>query len=84
MIELTHVVQDALGFHARPVYVVASEASHYESTITFYKGERSASGKDALALLGINANKGDELRITIEGPDEEDAAEYLEYMMRRI
>lgn len=83
MVELTHTIQDPLGFHARPAYVVASEASRWQSSITFYNGERSASGKDALAIMSLNAQKGDTIRCEIEGPDEEDCSEFIHYILVR-
>lgn len=83
MVELTHTIQDPLGFHARPAYVVATEASRWESKVTFYKGERHADGKDALAIMSLNAQKGDLIRAVIEGPDEQDCAEFIHYILVR-
>lgn len=83
MVELTHTIKDPLGFHARPAYVVASEASRWESRVTFFNGERSASGKDATAILGLDAKQGDTIRCEIEGPDEEDCSEFIHYILVR-
>lgn len=83
MVELTHTIQDPLGFHARPAYVVATEASRWESSVMFRNGERSASGKDAMAILGLDARQGDTIHCIIEGSDEQDCAEFIHYILMR-
>lgn len=83
MVELTHTIQDPLGFHARPAYVVANEAQRWESSVTFYNGNRKCSGKDMMQIMGINARQGDTIRCVIEGPDEEDCAEFIHYILVR-
>lgn len=84
MVELQHVITDALGFHARPVMLISAEAARWESGVTVSHGEHSAPASDPIALMGLEANQGDTLVVRIEGPDEQDAAEFFEHMLRRM
>lgn len=83
MVEITHTIQDPLGFHARPAYVVASEAQRWDCEVTFWNGARSANGKDALSIMGLGAMKGDTIHCQIEGPDEEECSEFIHYILMR-
>lgn len=83
MVELTHTIKDPLGFHARPAFVVASEAQRWQSTITFYNGDITVDAKNAMAILGLNAKQGDTIRCVIEGPDEDDCADFIHYILVR-
>lgn len=83
MVELEHIIKDPLGFHARPAYVVATEAQRWQSKITIYKGEHHCTGKDPMSILGLGAKQGETIRVEIEGPDEEDCAEFIHYILLR-
>lgn len=84
MIELAHAVEDPLGFHARPVMLVAAEAAKWKSHVTVCHGRLQADAADPIALMGLQANKGDELVFRIDGPDEEDASEFIAHMLRGL
>lgn len=78
MKEFTYVLKDENGIHARPAGLLVKEAAKFASKVTVQKGEKSADGKRLFALMGLGAKKGDELKILVEGADEEDAAAALE------
>lgn len=82
MVELRHVVKDPLGFHVRLVTRMAAEASRWESDMTVIHGARTARADDVMGLMGLEAGPGAELRVCISGPDEADAAEFVEHMLR--
>lgn len=84
MVELSRVITDPLGFHARPVARFAAEAQRWQSDITVCAGERGAQGRDAVALLGLDAGPGTEIAVRIEGPDEADAAEFIAHVLRDL
>ena len=84
MVELSYVITDPLGFHARPVMRLASEAARWKSDVTVRHGAHVASGRDPMALMGLEAGPGAELAITVEGPDENDAAEFIEHTLREL
>ena len=82
MVELTHVIKDPLGFHARLAMRLSDEAARWESRITVLHGLRIASASDVMALMGLEAMQGDTIDVRVEGPDEQDAAEFIAYTLR--
>ncbi len=77
MKEFTVKVNDASGIHARPAGLLVKEASQYESSITITHNNKSADGKRIFSVMSLAAKFGDTLKITINGNDEEKAAEGL-------
>lgn len=77
MKEFTVKVNDASGIHARPAGLLVKEASQYESSITITHNDKSADGKRIFSVMSLAAKFGDTLKITINGNDEEKAAEGL-------
>lgn len=78
MVLFTHVIEDAEGLHARPVAGIAAEAQRWQSRVTISCGASGADATDLMGLMGLDARCGDELTITVEGPDEEAAAVALQ------
>lgn len=70
----THKIKDQIGIHARPAGMIVKKAKEWESIITFHKGEKNARATQLMMLMGLGAKNGDVLEVTVEGPDEEDAA----------
>lgn len=78
MKQFQYTIKDESGIHARPAGAFVKKAAEFQSRVTIYKGEKSADGKRILNLMGLGVKKGDEIRVIIEGPDEEQAAEALQ------
>ena len=78
MVQFTHVIEDAEGLHARPVALIASEARRWISTTRVSCSNGTVVATDLMGLMGLDARRGDELTITVEGPDEEAAAAALQ------
>ena len=47
-------------------------------------GSREASADDPIALMGLEAHKGDTISVKISGPDEQDAADFVAHLLRRL
>ena len=84
MVELTHTIKDPLGFHARSVMLVSNEYARWKSDMTVSHGSREASADDPIALMGLEAHKGDTITVRIEGADEQDASEFVAHLLRRL
>lgn len=84
MVELRHTVVDQLGFHARSVARVSAEAARWESAVQVCHKGRCVSADNIMALMGLEAHCGDELVVQIEGPDEQDASEFFEHLLRGL
>lgn len=84
MIEFSHVIADPQGLHARPVTDLAAEALRWpaETRMDVACGDRVASARDLISLMGLGACRGDELRFRIEGPDERGAAAGIQALVR--
>ena len=75
MKEFSHVVKDELGIHARPAGMLVKLVKNYESNIEITKGERTVGAGQLLKLMSLGVKCGEEVRITVDGPDEEAAYE---------
>ncbi len=84
MKEVEFVIGDPLGIHARPAGLLVKEAQRFESEflLTVERNGKSASLKKLLAVMGLGAKKGDRLKITIQGNDEQAAAKAIERWMK--
>lgn len=78
MKEFTYKICDELGIHARPAGMLVKKAGEFSSEITMYKDEKSADAKRIFAVMGLSVKKGDTVRVTVSGEDEEEAAIMLE------
>jgi len=82
MKEFTYKICDELGIHARPAGLLVKKASEFSSEITIYKDEKSADLKRLFAVMGLAVKKGDTIRVTVSGDDEEEAATSVESFFR--
>jgi phosphotransferase system HPr (HPr) family protein len=73
MPELTILVVDPAGLHARPAARFVQAASRFESRIVLRYGGREADAKSLIALLGLTVRPSSEIVIAAEGPDAEAA-----------
>jgi len=78
MKEFNYVVKDPEGLHARPAGLIVKLAQTFQSAITFQANEKSADGKRLFAVMKLAVKCGQNLHITVEGPDEDAAMEALE------
>lgn len=66
------VVNDA-GLHLRPAGVLTKTAVQFKSDIFLYHGDRKIIAKSVLNVMAAGVQKGAKLRVTCEGPDEQEA-----------
>lgn len=82
MKEFTYKICDELGIHARPAGLLVKKASEFSSQLTIYKDEKSADLKRLFAVMGLAVKKGDTVRVTVSGEDEDAAASEVESFFR--
>jgi phosphocarrier protein len=76
MKQFTYVINDPLGLHARPAGLLAKLAKPYADTvITITKGEKSVKASQLMKIMSLAAKNGDEVTVTVEGPEEDAAFE---------
>ena len=56
-----------VDLHARPAAAFVRTAMRYAAAVTVGVGEREADAKSLLAVLGLGARRGTELRLRAEG-----------------
>ena len=79
MIRSTARIVNKLGLHARPSAQLVTVASKYKSECFFSKGDLRVNGKSIMGVMMLAAEKGSELLIEVDGPDEKEAmAELLD------
>lgn len=78
MKSFNYTITDPVGIHARPAGVLVKAASTFESKVTITKDGKSADAKRLLNLMGLGVKCQDEVTVTVEGADEEEAAASLE------
>jgi phosphocarrier protein len=78
MKEFSYVIKDELGIHARPAGMLTKLAKTYESEILITKGEKTIAATKLLMLMGLGVKQGEEVRVRIEGSDEDVAFEGLQ------
>lgn len=82
MREFNYIITDPEGIHARPAGLLVKEAGKYESIITLEVNGKKADAKRIFGVMGLGAKKDMELRVIIEGSDEDTAAEAIEGFLK--
>lgn len=77
MITRTATIVNKLGLHARPCAQLVSVASRFESEIHFTKDGLRVNGKSIMGVMVLAAERGTQIGIEAQGPDEEDAIQAL-------
>lgn len=70
-------VKNQTGLHLRPAGILCRTAMLYKSHITLTYDDVSANAKSVLSVLGAGVKTGDEIEITCEGVDEQEALEAM-------
>ncbi len=77
MLKQKVTVKNQTGLHLRPAGILCRTAMLYKSHITLNHGKTSANPKSVLSVLGAGIKYGDELEITCEGVDEQEAMDAM-------
>jgi len=77
MIKKKVTVQNDAGIHARPASLIVKEATRFESEFHVHMYGYRINGKSILGLLTLAAEKGAELELEMDGPDEEEAMDRI-------
>lgn len=76
--EFTFTISDPEGMHARPAGRLVEEAQKYQSSITLDDNGTTADAKRIFAVMALGAKQGDAINVTVDGPDQDKAAEELQ------
>lgn len=82
MKEFTYVITDRVGIHARPAGIVVKTAQKYESEILIYRQDVQSDAKKLMQVMALGVKNGEEIRVVIEGSDEEAAAAAIQKVLK--
>ncbi len=77
MITRTVRISNKLGLHARPAAMFVTAAARYESEVFLTKESLRVNAKSIMGVMMLAAEKGTQLTIEVDGPDEESAMAHL-------
>ncbi|MBO7582732.1 MAG: HPr family phosphocarrier protein [Treponema sp.] len=78
MIEKILTVQNRAGIHARPAAIIAQTANKFEAEITLTRDDTSVNAKSIMGVIAMGAGYNTQMTMTVEGPDESEAAATIE------
>ncbi len=84
MKEYCHTVVNKLGMHARPAGMFNKLAKRTKADIKVWKGDKSAGVLQILAVMGMGIKQGDDIRITVEGENEEEVMNEVQEICKEV
>ncbi|MBE5939763.1 MAG: HPr family phosphocarrier protein [Lachnospiraceae bacterium] len=82
MVEFDYMIKDEHGIHARPAGELVKIAKEFQSEIEICNGEKCASAKKILGIMGLGATKGNNITVKADGVDEKQAAAAIEKFLQ--
>ena len=81
MREFKYVITDPEGIHARPAGELVKAAKAFSCGIKLTKDGKSGDCKKIFGIMGLGVKKGNEVTLTFEGEDENEAYEAIHAFM---
>jgi len=79
--EVTLIIKNRVGLHARPAALFVQTAQQFKSTMLAAKDDREANAKSILSVLALGAGQGSVVTVRAEGEDEREAVEALKELV---
>lgn len=83
MKEIKYKITDDAGIHARPAGLLVKEAEKFNSDIEIMSGGKSADAKRLFSVMSLGVKKGDEITISANGDDEENAIDAIKNFLKK-
>ena len=81
MIEKKVIIKNEHGIHMRPALRIVDEAEKFSCDIVISKGSTKADAKSIMQVALLGALNGEEITITADGKDEQEAIDALEELI---
>ncbi len=78
-----YTITNKLGIHARPAAQFVKTANSFDAEVTVEKDEEEVDGKSIMGLMMLAAGHGSVLKITTEGPQQDEALAALGNLISR-
>jgi phosphocarrier protein HPr len=83
MIETIVQIKNKAGLHTRPAATIVKLASKFKCDFYISKDGLNINGKSIIGVMTLAAEKGSEITLTFNGPDEREAAnEIIDFFNR--
>ena len=73
-----YVIKDELGIHARPAGLLVKDAAKFQSAVKIAKDGKEVDAKRIFGVMGLGVKCGQEVTVSVDGADENEAFEALE------
>ena len=83
MVPKTVTITSSEGLHLRPATNLCKVAVSYDCDVTFVIGNYHASAKSVISVLAAKVKQGDEITLTCDGKDEQEAMEAIMALIER-
>ena len=78
MIKKPITIQISSGLEARPIAMLVQVASQFESEIYVESGKKKVNAKSIMGMMTLGLDAGEEITLSANGEDEEDAMKSIE------
>lgn len=78
-----YTITDELGIHARPAGLLVKQCAKFQSKITLTSPKKTVDGKGIMGVMSLGAKQGDLIKVTADGPDEDDAIDGIALFLRQ-
>lgn len=78
MKQIDVVIHNPTGLHARPAKVFVNTAKQFDADIRVEYGAKKANAKSMISMLTLGVESGNEIRILVDGADEDAALDALQ------
>ena len=82
MKEISVRLENGDGLHARPAAIFVRCASQFQSKIELEGKGQKKNAKSIMGLMGLGLEKGDQITLRADGPDESPALEALQTLIK--
>jgi phosphotransferase system HPr (HPr) family protein len=72
--QITLLIRNRLGLHARPAALFVQTANRFKSEIEVQKGKEKVNGKSIMGIMTLAAGRGSQITIRATGADAQKAA----------
>ncbi|MBV9080982.1 MAG: HPr family phosphocarrier protein [Elusimicrobia bacterium] len=83
MVEKNYIINNRLGLHARPASLFVKTTGRFTSSVKIVKDGQEIDGKSIMGLLMLAAGPGTELKVVVDGPDENDVITAIDDLFSR-
>lgn len=72
------ILSNPKGIHLRPATMIVETAKKYQSSIELELEGNPADASDIMQVISLGAAQGASIKVSVDGPDEEDAMQAME------